>query len=44
MVDSRADTLALVRADTLLDTEAYKLSKVMAETLVDILSDVGGSY
>ena len=29
-----------MRADTLLDSEAYKLAKVMSETLVDILSDV----
>ena len=42
VVDSKADTLALVRADTLLDSEAYKLAKVMSETLVDILSDLAG--
>ena len=38
----RADTLALLRADTLLDTKAYKLEKVKAKTLLDIISDVVG--
>ena len=38
----RADTLAPLRADTLLDTEAYKLAKVKAKTLLDIISDVVG--
>ncbi len=38
----RADTLGLLRADTLLDTEAYKVAKVKAKTLLDIISDVVG--
>ena len=40
MVDSMADTLPLVRAETLLDTVAYTVAKVKAETLEDILRDV----
>ena len=38
----RADTIALLRADTLLHTKAYKLAKVQAKTLLDIISDVVG--
>ena len=38
----RADTVALLRADTLLHTKAYKLPKVKAKTLFDIISDVVG--
>ena len=36
------DTIALLRADTLLDTKAYKLAKVKAKTLLDIISDLVG--
>ena len=38
----RADTLALLQADTLLDKKAHKLGKVKAKTLLDIISDVVG--
>ena len=42
MVDSIADTLAVVLTETLLDTLAHTVKKVEAKTLVDTLSDVEG--